>query len=556
MSALSNNHRRLICASELLILCLAFALAALSPFKGAAQSDLLKAAAEASTPEKKIELCTQAIEAKPTRRAYFQRGWAFADAERYEEAVQDFKSGLATEGRTHPANLEAGLCAAYYQMGKYELAVSRGEKAVELYPEHAFALGYLGWAYYALEKYQESLSRFSRQRELEKPGEFNHYGMHLAQFALLDYEGALREIEAALALRKDHQPYIERKILTLTKLGRADEADALVESYIGDAEETGNSMKNRAAYYAQIGDWRQARGYYQKLVEEHEAAMARDPAYERANADEIYWAYLGRGNAYFGAGRHHEALADFFRAKDAKQDHHLVWMRIGELQCSALENYAESVEAYKRGFALEPDYPDGWINWGYAYSEMGDNRMSKEVYERAVKLDSLNGKGLLLNNLGYTYLELGDEPRALQTLRRAIEEEPQIVMSHVSLAEYYEAVGEYDKAVEKFTEALAMERASFKERMVSYYTRGLAYLKKGEYQKAREDFTKALSYDREHILALEKRGIALYYLELWSLAYQDLRKARYLEGPETVQTEEADKYFVKLVREHPECRGY
>jgi TonB family protein len=85
----------------------------------------------------------------------------------------------------------------------------------------------------------------------------------------------------------------------------------------------------------------------------------------------------------------------------------------------------------------------------------------------------------------------------------------------------YIKVGEYDKAVEVFTEAIKFD----KRYGPSYLGRGIAYMNLGDYKKAVSDFNKAITRTPEHALYYKLRGQSYSELKKYKKAIKDFSLA-------------------------------
>ncbi|CAH8561701.1 unnamed protein product [Dicrocoelium dendriticum] len=81
--------------------------------------------------------------------------------------------------------------------------------------------------------------------------------------------------------------------------------------------------------------------------------------------------------------------------------------------------------------------------------------------------------------------------------------------------------GDYDKAIEKYTEALAV-----KESAVYFSNRSLAYLRTECFGYALEDASKAIALDNSYIKGYYRRAMVYMALEKFKEALQDLETVR------------------------------
>lgn len=80
---------------------------------------------------------------------------------------------------------------------------------------------------------------------------------------------------------------------------------------------------------------------------------------------------------------------------------------------------------------------------------------------------------------------------------------------------------EYDKAIEKCNEMLAIEPKC----SGAYYLRGFAYRYKGEYDLSIMDFTQTLRIDPKYAAAYYGRGISFAYKQMYAEAISDFTAA-------------------------------
>ncbi|MFZ3122803.1 MAG: tetratricopeptide repeat protein [Thermodesulfovibrionales bacterium] len=92
---------------------------------------------------------------------------------------------------------------------------------------------------------------------------------------------------------------------------------------------------------------------------------------------------------------------------------------------------------------------------------------------------------------------------------------------------------EYDKAIEAFTSAIALNPNDFK----AYDKRGLAYTLKGQYDRAIEDFNRVIALNPNNADAYGSRGLVYVYKGQHDRAIEDFNKAI------TLNPNDANAYF-------------
>ena len=157
-----------------------------------------------------------------------------------------------------------------------------------------------------------------------------------------------------------------------------------------------------------------------------------------------------------------------------------------------------------------------------------------EIYEigNQVLINKLGGAGLI----GFIQIcqELnGGSPRGLIKNREEAKEyiklytasltfNPKIVEDYIKRGNAYGYIGEHDKAIADYDEAIKLKPEYAK----AYCRRGNAYCKKREYDKAIRDYNEVIKHEPDYAEAYRARGAAWLHLKEWERARADLTFAR------------------------------
>ncbi len=93
------------------------------------------------------------------------KGFAFSDQGKYDEAVQAFDNAIEIDPRLAEAWNNKGI--ALYMQGKYDEAMQAFDKAIEANPQYAEAWNNKGYAFFAQGKYDEAVQAFSNVTEID-----------------------------------------------------------------------------------------------------------------------------------------------------------------------------------------------------------------------------------------------------------------------------------------------------------------------------------------------------------------------------------------------------
>ncbi len=99
---------------------------------------------------------------------------------------------------------------------------------------------------------------------------------------------------------------------------------------------------------------------------------------------------------------------------------------------------------------------------------------------------------------------------------------PKIVEAYIKRGNAYGYIGEHDKAIADYDEAIKLKPHYAK----AYYHRGVAYCKKREYDKAIKDYNEVIKREPDYAEAYSARGEAWLHLKEWERARADLTFAR------------------------------
>jgi tetratricopeptide (TPR) repeat protein len=294
-----------------------------------------EAALEAGDVERAIAIYTRLIDSSSSPIASFLigRGRALYRAGSHEAAITDFERGLALE--PHYPDL-------YFDKGKAELQV--------------------GWL-------ADAETSFTEDIELD-PSPISHYNRHLARKALGNHDGALADLDAAIAELPD-EPAL--------RVARA-------------------VMRHAADDHA-------------GAFEDADAAATLDPA------DLMHLDLCGRfallaGDDARAAAVYATAIA---LAEDAGDPPNPKHFEGHALALAGLNRFAEALPHLDRAVALMPGEPTFLCNRGWTLHQLGRSAEALVDLDRALSLDGTYAQAL--RNRAAIFASLGDRNRALADYR-------------------------------------------------------------------------------------------------------------------------------------------
>ena len=132
-------------------------------------------------------------------------GTVYGGTGRYEDAVAQFESAVATE----PTNDDAyrGLADAYERLGKLVEAEKTYRRAIELRPHYWAGYSWLGRFYYHQARYAEAASMFSQVVALAPDSIRGYYDLGTVYYSQGRYADAISMLQHSIAIRPTAEGY-------------------------------------------------------------------------------------------------------------------------------------------------------------------------------------------------------------------------------------------------------------------------------------------------------------------------------------------------------------
>ena len=395
---------------------------------------------------------------------------------------------------------------ALHQSGQFDLARMQYEKTLEMQPEHAEALHFLGVIAYQAGRFEHAISLIGRSIAVEQSNASSHANLGLALLALRRWDAAekscgraidlgaganaqlsrghaLRELErldaayqcyrqateldpsfadahyhcavALLALKRPTAAlrYLEKAIAANPDYAEAhfsqgvtlqalDLNDAALESY----ERSLSLRPDFAEAHINRGNLLRNLGRRDEALACYDIAVKLNPSLAEGHNN--------RGTVLRDLGHLNDALASFERAIEIKLDYADAHCYHG-LVLQDLYRYADSVGSLDRAIAIDPGYATAHHNRGVALAYLRKTEEALTCYDRAIALQPVFAEAF--NNRGAALQELWRTEEALHNHDQSLAINPNLAEAWANRANALRTLGRYDLAIQSYDRALALK---------------------------------------------------------------------------------------------------
>lgn len=189
-----------------------------------------------------------------------------------------------------------------------------------------------------------------------------------------------------------------------------------------------------------------------------------------------------------------KAIEQYTKVVEAEPKDVDTWLMLGRLQKIA-QNSVEAEKAYKKVIEIDPNHEDALTGLAVVYADLGDSKRSSELLKR---LTEKNPSPRTLMALASQYEQLRDYGLAAETLRRAIELQPENPELKRAYAQNLLLADKYDEALAVYKEIAANDPKDWQSQLrISQI-----YRQKKDFGKAREASSKALAIEPKNVEVL------------------------------------------------------
>ena len=399
----------------------------------------------------------------------------------------------------------------YAQEGEFEKALESLKQDAAEHPKSGYPYVYMTVIQKHLDQTGEALESAQKALQLLPKKDVSMRGTaHAARaevyLALEDTVKALEDYTQAIALSPDEEDYLKDRGQLYFELKDYDHSD---NDYRRITEVSPGSIMG----YMGLGRNANMREQWQEAADYFSQAMKLDSEYSSA--------YSFRAVSYRGMKKYAEAMDDIIKALEMdgdgkafyelqrfdslatptvksklklqmmKKSNEYIWPYALAIIEEKDDKYAAAAGYYIKANDLEPS-AQLYSYIANCYSEIGDKHNALHYIDKGLELDSTYSSLTILKM--YTVLEQGDHEQALALANSLFDEEDPSSFSSFNFytrAHCYRTIGEYEKAVDDYTMAIADDDTE----AYSYFGRARTYELMGKNDLAKADFRKVVELD-------------------------------------------------------------
>lgn len=431
----------------------------------------------------------------------------------------------------------------YLKEYKYKEAIKDFDRAILLFKREPLAYMKRGMCYASLNKYDEALENAIAYSRLTDDKE-EAYKLVIATAIATSKTKLAKKYTDKLIKLTGESPTVNS--FMARALDAEGENDKALENYNKALEEDPynfNVLCQRGSYYVKVNEYENAKIDFARACD-LDIDDAKDVAYE------------GLAVCYRAGNDINAAIGCYKKAIDISPDKYYYYY---ELSCCyfKIEDYKNSVEILEMGERECSKWPYTEhmliLKGDYYFNELEKYEESFEYYSEVVK-DKYNK--YVYDKMGKAKMSIGSYEDAIDCFNNIIGREEERHQHIYRVAQCYEGMKIYDKALENYTRAIEEDI----DNEVYYNSRGCLYATLRKYQESIYDFEKAATL-RDDVVQY-KYNLALSYKEIGSLdkTIELYEKILAAEGENeyilltlgklcisTENIEKANKCFIKII---------
>lgn len=367
----------------------------------------------------------------------------------------------------------------------YASALRNIEEAIRLNPEPAYRHTFLANTHRMRMAYDEALAQYGGL--IDKWPQFIAalMGRGNTYFDMKEYEKALADYKAALAVNENNEQAFDRIIDTYLAENRYAEALPVAERETVIFDNMENNLR-LAWLYDKNDQLDAAKAAYENTTEhfsDHDRPFTR-------------YGYFCKNSL----SQFEQAVALFKRSLELKADQPLLYSDIAYCLCQ-LKKYDEALRTIDEALGQYPDTDDLWIRRGFVLSYLKRHEESlHDLIKGTTNEEAIQDRwntAYIYNRIGTKYELYGNNAeKALSYYKLAVERDDTHADAHKNIGDLYRYYFKnYKEALRYYHKKIQLEP----NEADGYLVRAQAYALCWHFSAARKDFNKALSLYRQEL---------------------------------------------------------
>ena len=479
--------------------------------------------------ELSIDLFKQAIEKNSSNpQFYYNLGLAYVKTEEYDLAITNFKEAISLNPKDADALQNLGI--AYYTKSQFEDAIQSYKKAIEIKPNDYQIHDNMGISYFSMNLYKDSIECFNKAFELNKKDSGVASNLAYAYYTNEQYDLAKINFIHAISLNdEEEEAYFNlgNVYLKLKELSLAEEnykkTLSINPEHEGAIKALNDLNKNEQEPLIEEEP--------ETILEEEILAEKQEKVVLLEEPEKTYVALEAEAGAFFQKAVNflkekelESAVEELNKALSLKRDHQnaLELLNKTKLLLNEADNlfkqgvlhysskdYASSIDCFKKALDIKPN------------SIQIKSSLAKTQIKLSLTKTAENASPDDSGTAHYTVFSKTKEQEKykveVDTLKKAIEENPKEPENHYNLGVVYIKQKEYLHAIDSLKTTLLL-KPEHKEaqdalydiiKMINtadedskyYYKMALIYIEKREYYKAIDELKKILALSPDNLEA-------------------------------------------------------
>lgn len=376
----------------------------------------------------KESLWTDVMEKSPHNfRAYNALGLLLAKEGRYEEAIDRYKKSLEIYPPYSKAYVNLGV--AYNNLNLFSKATEAYMKAIELDPKHPEAHNNLGFILLEAGRTVKAIKHLKKAAELRHGYVKALTNLAKAYTSLSEHDQAIASYEKILALDPGNTTTMNTLANTCLKAQQIDKAIDLYQGAIRQDPSFGEAYTNLGAALFSKGDM-------PKAIETLRRAVELDNSNSKA--------YHNLASALFSTGRIDESVSMYRKAIEFNPGYSEAHNNLASVLLAAGRK-DEAIAAYTEAARLLPGDARALNKLGTTCYQKNLKHTAQEFYRQATAVDPTYAEAFF--NLGVACNDLKDLAGAIEHYHRAITINPGYAQAHNNLAVAYYHGGQFSQAI-------------------------------------------------------------------------------------------------------------